>query len=259
MKILKWVALIGLFAGIAVLMGLAMFGFSQQYKKTPEQTAPVSVPESIKNLPIKDIEPGLSIIGQDGISARLQKATLIDGFPCADGDVHFTLSGLLSSCALSEDISIGDNLIPQNTWVALPEDSDYQIYFFPNDTNIQGIPCIGGNYGSAKVPTRFYYDGRLSACYSAYNVTIKGIPCRKTKFGILSRLPNALSPLKSTEIYLNESGSVRRCTLSMEAEINEQVISAGSEIRISADGELTILDDSWKRRTSLWFAGLFGY
>jgi hypothetical protein len=45
----------------------------------------------------------------------------------------------------------------------------------------------------------------------------------------------------------------------MDAEINGQYISASSEIKISEDGDITILDDSWGRRTSMRFAGLFGY
>ena len=129
MKILKWIAMTVMFVGLSALTGLILFEFSQQYKETSEQTAPVSVPESINNLPMQDIK-------SDGyyISARLQDAALIDGFPCSAGLVRFTRSGQLSKCVIAEDAVIQGNLIPKNTSIELHEKTHF--YYFPKDTNI---------------------------------------------------------------------------------------------------------------------------
>jgi hypothetical protein len=128
--------------------------------------------------------------------------------------------------------------------VKLDEESGLKICFFPKNTEIQGYLCKGGVGGTEGVMTSFYPSGRLKAFFTPSNVIIQGVSCRK---GIFS------------SIYLNENGNLNSCTLSADAEVNGQRISARSEITISEDGNVTILDDSWKKRTSLWFAGLFGY
>ena len=260
MKILKWIAATVLLVGLSALLGLILFGFSQRYRETSELiaadelTAAKSVPESIMDLPLHDIRPGSYYT-----SARLLDATLIDGFPCAAGDVRFfTRSGRLSGCVIAEDAVIGGNLIPQNTKVELYAESTYWRYFFPENTNIQGISCTGGKVGltrSTDIPTALYPSGRLRGCYSSSNVTIQEIPCRKTNFGLLTSTPLYIE----TPIFLHENGSVRSCTLSRDAEIDGQSIPARSEIVISEDGEVKIVDASWKRRTGLWFDGIFGH
>ena len=105
------------------------------------------------------------------------------------------------------------------------------------------------------VPALFRPSGRLAVCYSNSDITIQGIPCRKTKFGLMSSTPLRVHSL----IHLREDGSLMRCTLSRDAEIGGQSISAGTEIQISEDGEVMVIIDSWQRRTRLWVAGIFGY
>jgi len=256
MKILKWIATTVLFVGVSAMLGLILFGFNQRYKETSEQTAPVSVPESINNLPVQDIKSDWSLMDdRPVISALLQDATMIDGFHCAAGEVRFTLSGRLSACAIANDGIIQGNMIPQNTLVELSEERNVHAWFFPNDTIIQDIPCQGGKIGSVSIPTFVSTNGRLLECYSSSNVTIQDIPCRNSKFSFMSRTPFH----KTSPIIFRENGNLRRCTLSRDAEIDGQSISAGSEINISEDGEVMIHDDSWQRRTILWVAGILGY
>jgi len=249
MKALKWVAAIILLAVISGLLLFVAFGFGPKHRQTYEQSAPEFIPESVRNLPVQDIGE----IDGDLFSARLQEATLIDGFLCAAGAVVLTKSGQLHECTLVDGSVIN---IPQNTRVEYYEETDSYLYFFPENTEIQGFQILSKARrlgGSLEIPSSFYPSGRLRAFYSTSNVIIQGISCRKANFGLL-----ASTPLRAeTTIVLHENGNLRRCTLSIDTEINGLNISAGSEIRISEDGDVTIVDDSFKRRTTLWITGFF--
>ena len=249
MKILKWLAVTVLFVGVSGLLFFTWFVLSQRYKETSEPTAAESVPESIMSLPVQDIRPG-----GNTVIARLLDATLIDGFPCAAGEVRFTGLGQLYECVIAWDAVIQGNLIPKNTRIK-HEMGNIWSYFFPMDTNIQDISCVGGKSGSVDIPAGFYSSGRLRGCYTPSNVTIQEVPCRKGKPGFLASTPLRIP----TPIVLHENGNLMVCTLSRDAEIDGQSISAGSQIAMSQDGQVTIQDDSWQRRTGLWVAEIFGY
>ena len=249
MKLLKWLAMAIMLVCVSGLLLFTFFGFGQKRGETVELPASEFIPESIRDLPIRDIRK----VDGDFFDARLQETTRIDGFPCAAGNVRFTRSGQLSGCELAEDAVIQDNLIPKNTSIVLNEELNEYFYYFPEDTEIQGYLTMS-RLSWLEIPVRFYPDGRLRGFYSRSNVVVHGIPCRRLNSGFVLRLPRLPT---DTGIALHENGNVRRCTLSRDAQIAGLNISAGSDIRISEDGEVTILNDSWRRRTGLWITGFF--
>jgi hypothetical protein len=200
----------------------------------------------------------------DFINANLQEATRINGFPCNKGWVQFTKSGRLLTCLTAEDIVFQDNLIPKGTDVLLNEELEitHLIDYFSEDMEIQGFQVSAKSKrlgGTVSTYTTFYPNGRLRQFFSPSNVTIDGIPCRRLNSGWMTMgLPKVSNPLRiDTSIALHEDGKVKYCTLSSDAEIGGRSLSAGSEIRVSEDGEVTILDDSPARRMKLRIANLF--
>ena len=265
MKTLNWVAAIVMFVGISWLLLFTLVGFGKNRKEITERTPPGSAPESVMNLPVQNIRE-LEDDDREGFQfrAELQEATLIDGFPCAAGQVRFTRSGQLISCTISEDAVIHNNLIPKDTYVELHKNPDRQVYLFPEDTEIQGYQIrskTGRLGGSLALTAMFYPSGQIMSFASSSNAMIRGIPCGKTNLGI------AYIPVFSGQLYrkynmetaisLHENGNLRRCTLSTDAEIDGQHIPAGSDVRLSEDGKLMKLDDSWQRRFALWTTGIF--
>ena len=256
---LKWIAAI---LALVVVSGLLLFmvsGFGPKHRETVEQHTPESIPESIRDLPIINLRE----TDGDFFDAVLQEATLINGFPCNKGSIQFTKSGQLAMCSIAEDIIIHDNLFPKYTLVQLNEELEivHLLDFFPENTEIQGfqilrkIKRLGGTVG---MPAIIYPSGRLKRFYSPSNVSIHGIPCRRSNSGLMIISLPTLNPLRiDTAIQLHENGNVQRCTLSEDAEIDGLSISAGSKILLSEDGEVTILDDSPARRTKLRIADLF--
>ena len=192
---------------------------------------------------------------QSGISARLQEATLIDGFPCAAGDVQFTQAGKLYACVFAEDAVIQGDLIPKNTRVENWAGGAVPAYFLPENTNIQGITCMVGKVGLVGIPVELHPGGQLRMCFANSDIEIQGVPCRKGAFSLLASTPLQIL----TPTVLHENGNLMLCTLSRDAEIDGQSISAGSEILMDQDGRVVILNDSWWRRNGLWVAGIFGY
>ena len=181
MKALKWIAAIVLFIGVSGLLLFTLSGlFGSKYMETSEQPDAESVPESIRNLPVQNIRE----IRDDIFGGRLQEATLIDGFPCADGEIQFILSGRLRSCTLAEDAVIQGNLIPKGTEVLLDGEGDLYGCFFEKDAEIQGytIPKRSGRTtkNQFEFPTvLFYPGGRLRGFMASSDVMIQGISCKK--------------------------------------------------------------------------------
>jgi len=240
MKALKWIAAIVLFVLVLGMLLLTLSGlFGSKHIETSEQPdaefVPESVPESIKNLPVQNIKET-----SDGIfGGHLQEATLIDGFPCAAGEIRFYGSGLLKACTLAKDAVIHGNLIPKGTEVMLNREGNLYSCFFEKDMEIQGYP-VHSRFGRTprnqfEIPTVFYPDGRLRGFIASSDVMIQGIPCKKRVLGFFS----------GTFIELYENGNLKSCTLSKDAEIGGRSISAGSEVALSEDGEATIRNDAY--------------
>ena len=254
MRTLKWVAAI---LALVVVSGLLLLLISGPGSK---QLPPESIPESVRVLPLERIRTN-----GDFINADLNEATRINGFPCNKGWVQFTKSGRLVSCSTAEDIVFQDNLIPKDTMVQLNEELEitHLIDYFSEDMEIQGFQVLTKAKrlgGTVSMYTTFYPNGRLRQFFSPSNVTIDGIPCRRLNSGWMTMgLPNVSNPLRiDTSIALHEDGKVKYCTLSSDAEIGGVNLYAGSEIRISEDGQqVTILDDSLARRMKLRIAEIF--
>ena len=271
MKILKWFAGAIMFVFVSVFMLLTFLGFGQRQTETVEEPIlesasefdPELIPESFRDL-ILDIKgTGFYVMDTDNDNdrealfvTRLKEATIINGFPCGVERVEITQSGQLSDCTLAEDVIIQDNLIPQNARVVLwdRKNRSYAYFqYFSEDTAIQGYMTMSDVISnSLRIPVIFHTNGRLAAFWSRSNVEIQGIPCRRLNTGFVSRTNYA----RATDIYLNENGNLTRCTLSQGAEINGRRISAGSDIRISEDGEVTIINNNWDRRMN-WITGFF--
>jgi hypothetical protein len=258
MNTLKWFAAAVMLVCVSVLLLFTFLGFGQKHIETDELSAseliPELIPESVRDLPIQNIREINSIYfgaQLQLLNAQLQKASLIDGFPCDAGWISFKQSGELAECVLAEDIIIQGNLIPQKTEVMLLNE-ERTLYFLPEDTEIQGYLTMS-SLSWLRIPVYFYPSGRLRGFFSPSNVVIQGIPCRRLNSGFLLRTPLAVD----TSILLHENGNLRRCTLSGDAQIDGRIISAGSEISLSEDGDVTGLNDSWRRRMSSWVTGFF--
>jgi len=260
MKALKWIASIVLIIGVAGLLLFTLAGFGIKSRAKPDPPPPELIPESVRNLPVMIDE-----LYENSIEGELLETTLIDGFPCVAGRVHFTRSGQLASCTIAEDVVIQNNLVPKGTLVRLGEQPDIQVFVFPEDTEIQGYRIrskTGSLSGLLDLSATFYPSGRLMGFASASNAIIQGIPCGKANLGIAyipfsGPLSKKFNVNMTTAIILYENGNLRRCTLSADAEIAGRRIPAGSEVILDEDGNLTQFDDSWQRRAGLWGTGIF--
>ena len=175
MKILKWIAAPILLVFVLGLSWLMMAWFiGEKRGEIPDQP----VPESIENLPLRNIKPS-----DDLIYAELLETTRINGFLCAAEWVSLTSSGQLSQCTLAEDTVIEGNLIPKNTEIDLDYELNLKFAFFPEDTEIQGYLLHNmygrGPGGALTIYAWFYPDGRLQGFYSRSNVMVQEIPCRR--------------------------------------------------------------------------------
>ena len=236
-KTLKsWIIVPILIVGIFGLLWLMRAWFiGERRGETPD----TPIPESIRNVPVTKNRGNTSFL--------LKDTALVDGF-LISGWALFTRSGQLRTFKLAEDTVIQDNLIPQGTWIRRDEELNLKWYFFQKDTKIQGYLVTGHSAATEGIPTLFYPNGRLENFYSPSDITIQGIPCRKGgSFDVIG-----------VRISLYENGNLQGCTLSRKAEIDGRNIPAGSKINISEDGQVAILDDSWKRRTWLRINGIFG-
>ena len=125
--------------------------------------------------------------------------------------------------------------------------------YFEKDMEIQGYQ-IHNKFGRTPrnkfmIPAVFYPGGRLRFFIASSDVMIQGIPCKKGVFGVF--------PGTFTELYKN--GNLKSCTLSKDAEIGGRSVSAGSEITLSEDGDVKLLNDSWRRRIDLRVSEALGF
>jgi len=235
MKALKWIAVTTLLVGLSGLLLFTIFRFGQKQGETPG----TPIPESMWNVPVTK--------NRGNTSFRLKDAAQVEGFPIS-GWVHFNREGQLRTFKLAEDVVIQGNLIPQGTWIRKDKELNIKWCFFQKDTTIQGYLLKGSSAATEGIPTVFYPSGRLENFYSPSDITIQGIPCRNGGF----------FDVIGVRIHLYENGNLKECTLSKNAEINGRNMLAGSVINISEDGQATIVNDSWKRRTWLRINGIIG-
>ncbi|MCL1893750.1 MAG: hypothetical protein FWG02_05910 [Holophagaceae bacterium] len=176
------------------------------------------LPESLRGLPLQKIK-----LYQNAIVAKLETETLINGFPCAAGYVHFTPSGHVKTFFLAKETVIQNNIIPRNTWVELNEEFNLKRCSFPRDTIIQGYLCRGGSGGAKGIRTWFYPSGKLEGFFAPKNIVVNNIPCKSSVFH---------------PVYLYENGSLKECTLARDTIIGGKSFPKGTKIILDHTGEV---------------------
>lgn len=148
--------------------------------------------------------------------------SVVQGFPCEKGWIHFRKDWTLLAFQLSEECSYRGTLLPAHTWILLPHSEVRKGYAcsFPFDYTVQGYTCRGTG-GYKGVHTGFYDSGRLRSFYPSQNIDIDGVPCKKTLL---------------FNVELHENGKLGRCRLSMDHIVNGKVYKKGSVIGFDESG-----------------------
>jgi hypothetical protein len=156
------------------------------------------------------------------IIAYLKKDTLIEGYSCASGLVHFTKNFKLRLFKLANPYKLDNYEIQKDTWVSL-ERNGYYICTLPKDSVIQGYMCLGGkNDEGSKVS--FDTKGRLHSFFSPSDIKIGNIFCAGGK---------------SNEIGLLKNGTLGYCTLSIDHNINDVKYKRGLIVYFDFNGNVS--------------------
>ncbi len=153
----------------------------------------------------------------------LKKDTVIQGYPCKKGWVHFYPDWSLKRFFLNESMTINDNFIPYKTWVKLNEEGQIILCTFPHDTLIRGHLCQGTG-GTKGTQTSFYPDGKLRGFYPPKAVVIEGIPCKKTPF---------------FNVHLHKNGRLEYCKLAEDTVINGVEYKKNTKMYFDSEGNVT--------------------
>ncbi len=148
----------------------------------------------------------------------------IQGFPCAQGWIHFRPDWQLLSFQFSEDFMYKGTHIPAHTWFHFPYQPGQTGYVlsFPNDYEVQGHLC-GGSGGYKGTHTGFYDSGRLRSFFAPEDVVIDGVPC-------------AASLLVNVNLY--ENGKIKSCKLAGDYPVDGKLYKKGRTIEFDEEGRV---------------------
>jgi len=148
--------------------------------------------------------------------------SIVQGFPCEKGWIHFRKDFSLLAFSLSEEYGYRGAVLPAHTWILMPHNESRKGYIcsFPFDYTVQGHVCRGSG-GYKGIQTGFYESGRLRSFYPPQNIVIDGVPCKKTLL---------------FNVELHENGKLRRCRLSGNYIVNNKVYKKGSTVAFDENG-----------------------
>jgi hypothetical protein len=149
----------------------------------------------------------------NAVRAKIPHATIIQGYPCARGNVWFYPDGSLNQCAISRATSFGEAQIPRRSVIELWPNGATRYLTLSHNTILSGYRALGGSallrIGSFQPSINaFYPSGKLRTLYLVDDQIIQGIPCRG---GATSLSYTSLQGGNQVDFY--EDGQLRSCKL----------------------------------------------
>ena len=158
------------------------------------------------------------------IIGYLKNNTVINGYPCKQGWVHFTKDWQPKLFCLYKKSTVNNVQLRKGSWVVLNPGRNFFSVVFPNDTIVENFRCKGGG-GVNGFQTSFYNSGKLKEFFTDENITIDHIEC---KHGIKN-------PIK-----LHENGKLCSCMLNKEITLNSTTFKAGTFVQLDSIGTIII-------------------
>lgn len=153
----------------------------------------------------------------------ISEDTIIQGYPCKKGWVHFVSEFKLLNFMASQPIENGANVIPEDSYIRLNDQGQITVCALPRTMEIQGHLCKGTG-GPKGVHTTFYPGGELHCFFAPKAVDIDGIPCKGGVFQYIQLHPN---------------GKLKQCTLTRTTMIGGTEYHAGTRMHFDPEGRGT--------------------
>lgn len=124
------------------------------------------------------------LVGQSIEHKKLDQPTVVQGFPCDQGEASFYSDGHLQRCAISRDLLFGEAYIPAKSIIVLRPDGTPLRALLLRATEINGVHCAGaGLLGPGEGSTTdFYPSGKVKLCFLDGDQTVQGVPCARGGF-----------------------------------------------------------------------------
>jgi len=151
----------------------------------------------------------------------------------AGSRLSFRQSGAIFDCILGGDASFFGQSLPKGTEVSFRPDSQFNCFWPPNDTMIQGHlvqPHIGG------VGNKLYPNGTLRAFWLARDEVIDGVPCSSSK-NVFKYGLRAITLGTNRMVYLHDNGHLRQAMLSRDCVFGDYAYERGDVVRFTPDGK----------------------
>lgn len=123
------------------------------------------------------------------IIGYLRNDTMIQGYPCKKGWIHFTKDMEIKLLCLSKTYDLGETKLPPKSWIINAHHDDYITVVFPKDTLIQGYPVRGGG-GVTGIRTRFDKTGVLKSFFPSTSFTQNSTTYKKSLINAVQVLPD---------------------------------------------------------------------
>jgi hypothetical protein len=157
---------------------------------------------------------GLSCAGCAGTLPQthrttLSAATVIQGYPCAQGYAWFYTDGSLSQCSLSRETAFGEALAPAKSLIHLHPDGKPKHLMLSHDSIVAGVRCSGGSWlgpGEGST-TALYPSGKLKQCFLAGDQIVQGVPCMNGGF---------FGDGRGGGVQFHENGKLQSCKLTKD-------------------------------------------
>jgi len=145
---------------------------------------------------------------------HLDRATEIQGYPCAKGYAWFHSDGRLDSCTLDAQSAFGVALAPAGSWIRLTPDGKPLYLGLARNTRILDSVCVGGGALGPQegFTTAFYPSGKLRLCWLAGDQVVQGVPCRGAGGFFTAVTHGGRNPTAK----FGEDGTLQSCTLSKD-------------------------------------------
>jgi hypothetical protein len=164
----------------------------------------------------------------------LERDTIIQGYRCGRGWVHFHATGALRRFTSTEPIPLGRDTIPPGTWVTLDPNGALIRCNFPADTIIQGQLCRGTG-GPKGTGTSFHSDGTLESFFPPADTSIQGVKCAG---GMLDQM-----------VGLHENGKLREAVLGENSVLDGHRCRKGDRVTWDQAGRVvSVTGPTWAER-----------
>jgi len=143
-------------------------------------------------------------------SGKLSESTKVLNFICKN-ILELYKNGNLKSCRLAEEVKYIEINFPKNTQLFFTEDSTLEYCWLGKNTEIQGVPCKGGQ----QTQTSFHKNGKILCCFISRPFEIQKVYCKSSLLAPVCFFPD---------------GRLQECTTEIDQKVNGRFVKAGSKL-----------------------------